>query len=151
MGYKFSVFLICTGNSIRSQMAEGFVRYYLGDKVDVESAGTMPSHVHTYAIAVMKEVGIDISKQRSKSVDDFAGREFDLVITLCSHAKESCGIFPWVKEQVHMGFHDPIGALGTPDEILRAFRDTRDEIRKKLLPFIEERYDGWRWNKDKEI
>ncbi len=151
MSDKYRVLLICTGNSCRSQMAEGLVRYLMGDKIDVESAGVLPSYVHPYAIEVLSEMGIDISHHESKHVDQFAGEDFDLVITLCSHAKETCGIFPWAKEQVHMGFEDPISASGTRDNILDAFRKTRDEIRGKLLPFIEDRYKGWKFKKEKQL
>ncbi len=148
---KFRILLICTGNSSRSQIGEGLVRHFMGDRVDVESAGVLPSYVHPVAIAVLNEIGIDTSGMRSKHVDEFAGEDFDLVVTLCSYAKETCGIFPWAHEQVHMGFDDPIGTIGTNEEILEAFRNTREEIRKKLLPFIEERYESWRINKTRGV
>ena len=150
MADKYRVLFICTANSCRSQMAEGLLRHFMGDRIDVESAGVMASYVHPNAIKVMAEMGIDISKQRSKHVDEFAGQDFDLVITLCSYAKETCGIFPWAKEQVHMGLDDPIEVAGTYDERLEAFRRTRDEIRSRILPFVEERYKGRRMNKQLE-
>ena len=98
----------------------------------------------------LEELGIDTSILRSKHVDEFDGVDFDLVVTLCGHAKEVCGIFPWAKEQVHMGFDDPISVMGSDEKILQAFRDTRESIRKKLLPFIEERYESWVTNKKRE-
>jgi len=150
MADKFRVLLICTGNSCRSQMAEGLVRYFMGDRIDVESAGVMPSNVHPDAIDVMSEMGIDISNQRSKHVDEFAGQDIDLVITLCSYAKAVCGIFPWAKEQVHMGLEDPISAVGSRGDRLEAYRRTRDDIRSQILPFVEERYKGWRLNRQLE-
>ena len=151
MGDKFRLLLLCTGNSCRSQMAEGLVKYFMGDKIDVESAGVIPSNVHPYAIEVMSELGIDISLHESKNVELFAGQDFDLVVTLCSHAKEVCGVFPWAKEQVHMEFEDPISAIGSTGDALDAFRKTRDDIRWKLLPFIEERYEGWRFNRERQL
>jgi len=144
MGDKFRVLLVCTGNSCRSQIAEGLVRHFMGDRIDVESAGVMPCFVHPCAIEVLSELGIDISNQRSKHVDEFDGEDFDLVITLCSFAKEVCGIFPWAKEQAHMELEDPINASGSWGDRLEAYRRTCDEIRAAILPFIEERYKVWR-------
>jgi len=120
-------------------MAEGLIRHYLGDRVDVESAGVMPCFVHPTAIAVLAELGIDISEHRSKHVDEFSGEDFDLFVSLCSTARDICGTFPWAEEQVHMEFDDPTGTLGTDEKVLDAFRKTRDEIRERLLPFIEGR------------
>jgi arsenate reductase (thioredoxin) len=99
MADRKRVLILCTGNSARSQMAEGLLRHDAGDRFEVESAGTKPSQVRSEAIAVMKEIGIDISGHRSKSVDEFAGRSFDYVLTVCDNAKESCPIFP--------GHHEP--------------------------------------------
>lgn len=151
MSDKFRVLLICTGNSCRSQMAEGLARDFMGDKIDAESAGVLPNYVHPGAIEALSEMGIDISHHESKHVDMFAGQDFELVVTLCSHAMEVCGVFPWAKEQVHMEFDDPISAYGSRDEVLDAFRHTRDDIRRRLLPFIEERYEVWRLNREKQI
>jgi arsenate reductase len=147
---KYRVLVLCTGNACRSQMAEGLMSHYLGDRVDVESAGVHPCYVHPGAIAVLAELGIDISNNRSKHVMEFEGEDFQLAVTLCGHAKDVCGVFPWAEEQVHMGFDDPITATGSNEDILNAFRKTRDEIKGKLLPFIEERCDAWIAKKEKE-
>lgn len=135
---KFKVLVLCTGNACRSQMAEGLVRHYLGDRVDVESAGVMPCFVHPLGIAVLAELGIDISEHRSKHFEEFSGEDFDLFVSLCSNARDICGTFPWAKKQFHMGFDDPTGTLGADEKVLDAFRKTRDEIRERLLPYIEE-------------
>jgi arsenate reductase len=146
----FRVLVICTGNACRSQMAEGLVRHFMGDRVEVESAGVIPSYVHPGGIAVLGEFGIDISEHRSKHVMEFDGEDFQLVVTLCGHAKDICGVFPWTEEQVHMGFDDPFGTTGGNEDILNAFRMTRDEIKEKLLPFIEDRYGEWIHRKEKD-
>lgn len=123
-----SILFICTHNAARSQMAEGLVNRLLGDKYVARSAGTKPSQVHPMAVKVMAEVGIDISDQRSKRLDVFAGQEFDHVVTLCSDAEEICPFFPG-KEHMHQGFEDPAAAEGDQEEVLLAFRRSRDEIR----------------------
>lgn len=145
---KYRILVICTGNACRSQMAEGLVRHYLDDRVVVESAGVIPCYVHGVAVEVLSEIGIDISSHRSKHVEEFEGHDFELAITLCSHAKDVCGLFPWAVEQVHMGFDDPITAVGRREDVLDAFRKIRDEIKEKLLPFIEERYREWAADKE---
>src|SRR5882762_7856961 len=101
MADKKRVLILCTGNSARSQMAEGLLRYDAGNRFEVESAGTKPGHVRPEAIAVMKELGIDISGHRSKSVDEFAGAKFDYVLTVCDNAKESCPIYPGHTKRLH--------------------------------------------------
>lgn len=123
------VLILCTGNSARSQMAEGLLRAMAGDRVAVESAGTKPSFVRLEAIAVMAEAGIDIRGHRSKSVDEFAGQEFDTVITVCDHANEICPVFPGGTRRVHRSFEDPAAVAGTEEERLAAFRRVREEIR----------------------
>ena len=138
---KYSVLVICTGNSCRSQMAEGLTRHYLGDRVRVESAGVMPSYLNPDAIDVMKEIGIDISGHEATNVRHFEGDEFDLAITLCGNARDVCGIFPGANEQFHMGFDDPYGAVGSSGEVLDEFRRVRDELKEQLIPFIEKRLD----------
>src|SRR5512139_1319272 len=119
------VLFICTHNSARSQMAEGLVNHDLAGKVQAFSAGTEPSSVNPLVIAAMKEVGIDISRHRSKSIDEFADEKFDFVITLCDHAAESCPVFFGGAQRMHMGFPDPAALTGTEEEKLSFFRKLR--------------------------
>lgn len=134
------VLLICTGNAARSQMAEGFVRHFLSDRWEASSAGTRPAgYVHPLAIRVMREVGIDIAAQRSKSVDEFKTAEIDLVITVCDSAAEECPVWIGNGPTVHMGFPDPGKVTGSPQQQLQAFREIRDDIRSKLIVFLS----GW--------
>jgi arsenate reductase len=132
------VLVLCTGNSARSQMAEGLLRHDGGPAFEVSSAGTKPSHVRPEAIEAMKEIGIDISGHRSKSVDEFAGQEFDYVVTVCDNAKESCPVFPGRTERIHWSFEDPAAVEGDWETRLAAFRRIRDEIREQFreLPRI---------------
>ncbi len=130
------VLILCTGNSCRSQMAEGWIRHDLGDRVDVFSAGTRPSVVHPVAIAVMAEAGVDISSHRSKPVQEYGGQPFDLVVTVCDDAKEACPMFPGAAKQIHESFPDPVGFTGTKEEVLEKFRDVRDQIRSGLVPLV---------------
>jgi arsenate reductase len=123
-----SVLILCTGNSARSQMAEGLFRHESGGAWDVFSAGTRPTAVRAEAIAAMQEIGIDIAGQRSKSVDEFAGREFDYVVTVCDHANEICPVFPGKTRRLHWPFEDPVG--------LEDFRRVRDEIRARIQKFL---------------
>jgi arsenate reductase len=127
------ILIVCTGNSCRSQMAEGFLKS-LDKELDVQSAGTWPaSTVQPRAIAVMEEVGIDISGGHPKSVDQFLKNEFDYVITVCDNAKETCPVFAGkVKHRLHIGFDDPVEAFGTEEHIVSEFRRVRDEIRRKF-------------------
>jgi arsenate reductase (thioredoxin) len=113
-------------------MAEGLLRHDAGDRFVVESAGTKPSHVRPEAIAAMKELGIDISGHRSKSVDEFTGQQFDYVLTVCDNAKESCPIFPGKTVTIHHNFEDPAAFQGSQEERLALFRRVRDEIREYL-------------------
>jgi arsenate reductase len=132
------VLILCTGNSARSQMAEGLLRHLgndAGDRFEVESAGTLPSRVRPEAIAVMRELGIDISGHRSKSVDEFAGQRFDYVLTVCDNARESCPIYPGHANRLHRSFDDPAAVEGSEEERLAAFRRVRDEIRHYLRGF----------------
>jgi arsenate reductase len=135
MAAKKRVLILCTGNSARSQMAEGLLRHDAGERFEVESAGTNPSHVRTEAVAVMRELGIDISGHRSKHVDEFAGQRFDYVLTVCDNAKESCPIFPGTTTTIHHNFEDPAALQGTEQERLALFRRVRDEIRQYLQLF----------------
>src|SRR5271163_3234075 len=113
---KKRVLILCTGNSARSQMAEGLLRHDAGDRFEVFSAGTKPSHVRPEAVASMRELGIDISGQRSKSVDEFADQQFDYVLTVCDNAKESCPIFPDKSVMTHHNFEDPAALEGSKEE-----------------------------------
>ena len=134
---KKRVLILCTGNSARSQIAEGILRREGGDHFEVYSAGTKASFVRPEAIQVMREIGIDISTHRSKSVDEFAGQEFDYVITVCDNAKESCPIFPGKAERIHQSFEDPPApGVGDDEHRLAIFRRVRDEIREWLNEFI---------------
>ena len=126
------VLILCTGNSARSQMAEGLLRHDSGDRFDVESAGTAPSRVRPEAIRVMEELGIDISRHRSKHVDEFVGQSFDAVLTVCDNANENCPVFPGLARRVHHAFTDPAALEGTEAERLVLFRRVRDEIRDYL-------------------
>ena len=135
MADKKRVLILCTGNSARSQMAEGLLRHDSGDRFEVESAGTKPSRVRPEAIQVMREIGIDISGHRSKSVDEFAGQTFDYVLTVCDHAQESCPIYPGHSNRLHHNFQDPAAVEGSEEQRLAAFRKVRDEIRMYLRTF----------------
>src|SRR3990172_11430354 len=126
------VMFLCTGNSCRSQMAEGFAREYGSELFEVHSAGLIASRVHPRAIAVMKEIGIDISNQRSKEIDPDLLRKMDIVITLCGHAEESCPWTPPEIKRLHWPIEDPVGTVGTEEKIMREFRRARDEIREKI-------------------
>ncbi len=130
------VLILCTGNSARSQMAEGLLRHDGGPAFEVSSAGTKPSQVRPEAIEAMKEVGIDISGHRSKSVDEFADQEFDYVVTVCDNAKESCPVFPGKTERIHWSFEDPAAVEGDWETRLSAFRRIRDEIREKFHSLV---------------
>ena len=135
MADKKKVLILCTGNSARSQMAEGLLRHDAADHFEVESAGTKPGQVRPEAIAVMKEVGIDIAGHRSKSVDEFAGRRFDYVLTVCDNAREACPIYPGHANRLHCNFEDPAAVQGSQTERLAAFRRVRDDIRDYLKGF----------------
>lgn len=130
------VLFICTHNSARSQMAEGLINHDLAGRVQAFSAGTDPSSVHPLAIAVMEELGIDISQNRSKSIDEFVSEKFDFVITLCDHAAESCPIFFGGVRRIHMGLPNPAAVSGSRDERLAAFRKVRDQIREEVAGFL---------------
>ncbi len=133
---KQKVLILCTGNSARSQMAEGLLRQLAGDRFEVESAGTIASFVRPQAIAAMAEIGIDISNHRSKCLDEFLDVPFDYVITVCDNAKESCPIFPGRAERIHWSFDDPTEAEGDADAQLAVFRRVRDEIKTRLVEFV---------------
>jgi arsenate reductase len=131
------VLFLCTGNSARSQMAEGLVNHFLGDEWEAQSAGTSPTgYVHPMAVRAMAELGIDISGARSKSADEFRGAEFDLVITVCDHASENCPLWLGKGRRVHAGFPDPATAVGNDAARLEVFRHVRDEIRREVLELL---------------
>lgn len=130
------VLFICTGNSARSQMAEGWLDHLAGDRFLVRSAGTQPSRVHPLAIEVMREAGIDISHHRSKSVEEFWGEPFDYVITVCDAAREACPVFPHAGAHLHWSFPDPAAGGGSPDQQLARFRRVRDAIRQRIEDFL---------------
>lgn len=134
---KKKVLFLCTANSCRSQMAEGIANHFLGDRLEAVSAGTEASFVNPRAIQVLGEIGVDISRHRSKNLDEFTGQEFDYVITLCGDANEKCPLFFGGVQRTHLGFPDPAKAVGTEEEILQEFRRVRDEIQESLLAFFQ--------------
>jgi arsenate reductase len=129
------VLILCTGNSARSQMAEGLLRHDAGERFDVESAGTKPGSVRPEAIAVMRELGIDISGHRSKSVAEFDGQKFDYVITVCDSARETCPVFFGAARRLHHDFEDPAALDGSEEERLALLRRVRGELRTWLARF----------------
>lgn len=133
---KKRVLFLCTHNSARSQMAEGLLRNMAGDRFDVFSAGTERTYVQPLAIDAMREVGIDITSQTSKTLDEFEGQTFDYVITVCDRANESCPILPGTTERIHWSFEDPTAATGTDEQRLRAFRTVRDALQQRLRIFL---------------
>jgi arsenate reductase len=138
MSKKQRVLIICTGNVARSQMAEGLLRHDAGDRFEVFSAGIIPSQVRPLAIKAMAEIGIDISRHRSKSVDEFLDQELDYVITVCDYAKEVCPVIPAKIERIHWSIPDPVAAWGDEKAQLEAFRRARDEIRGRLRAWVSE-------------
>ena len=133
---KESVLFICTHNSARSQMAEGLLRHLAGDRFEVESAGTEKTHVRPLAIEAMKEIGIDITGQTSKTIASLGDRKFDWAITVCDNANEACPIFPGGTRRLHWSFDDPSAASGSDEERLAVFRRVRDQIRAKIEEFL---------------
>jgi len=136
---KAKILVLCTGNSCRSQMAQGFLKSF-DNELEVYSAGTFPAlKVSPYAVKVMKEIGIDIASQYPKKVDEFISQSFDYVITVCDNAKEVCPVFTGdVKNRLHIGFDDPADAIGSKDEILKVYRRVRDEIKEGFTDFYSE-------------
>ena len=135
MSERTRVLILCTGNSARSQMAEGILRHDRGGRFEVWSAGTRPTAVHPLAIEAMREIGIDIAGHRSKSVANFADESFDYVITVCDQANEDCPSFRNVRRRIHWGFEDPGETVGSDAERLEAFRRVRDRLRQRLASF----------------
>jgi arsenate reductase (thioredoxin) len=132
------VLILCTGNSARSQMAEGLLRQDAGDSFEVFSAGVKSSFVRPQAIEAMREVGIDISGQRSKPVDEFLDEEFDYVITVCDNANELCPVFPGRTKRIHWSIEDPAAASGDEQAKLAVFRRVRDQLREQLRAWASE-------------
>ena len=135
---KRRVLAVCSGNSARSQMAEALIRHEAGDVFDVFSAGTHPAQVRAEAVAVMQDLGIDMSSQRSKPLTEFEGQEFDFVITVCDRAREECPIFSGEPERLHWPFEDPAAFAETGEERLHAFRRLRDRIHARVMVFLGE-------------
>jgi arsenate reductase len=129
---KKNVLFICTHNSARSQMAEGFVNALYGDQYEAFSAGIESGEVNPYVITAMAEIGIDISRHRSKSLDEFYGKQFDVVVTVCDHAKEACPFFPG-ETVLHKNFQDPSRLKGSDNVILQEVRRIRDDIKEWVL------------------
>ncbi|MFL6452203.1 MAG: arsenate reductase ArsC [Bryobacteraceae bacterium] len=139
---KKRVLILCTGNSARSQMAEGLLRHAAGDHFHVESAGTKPSLVRPEAVQVMREIGIEITTQRSKHLDEFAGQHFDYVLTVCDNANESCPIFPGTTTRIHQSFEDPPPpSVHSEEDRLVVFRRVRDQMRSYLEQFASSHAD----------
>lgn len=132
------VLILCTGNSARSQMAEGLLRDLAGDRVEVASAGVAPTQVRPEAIEAMKEIGIDISNQRSKSIEELVTLAFDFVITVCDNANHHCPTFPGACRRIHWSIEDPAAVEGDDQTRLEAFRLARDELRERLRKFIDD-------------
>jgi arsenate reductase len=132
------VLILCTGNSARSQMAEGLLRHLGDDNFEVVSAGTIASFVRPQAIEVMREIGIDISNHRSKSLDEFLDSSFDYVVTVCDNASQNCPVFPGAAKRLHWSFEDPASATGSESSIRDIFRHVRDEISAKLAAFVNQ-------------
>jgi arsenate reductase len=134
---KLRILVLCTGNSCRSQITEGYFRHYGGDRVEVYSAGLEPKGVSPRAIQVMKEVGVDISKHTSDHLSKYIGQSFEYVITVCDNAATNCPVFPGAGRKLHWPFEDPADATGTEDQVLAVFRRIRDEISTKVRNWLE--------------
>lgn len=130
------ILVLCTGNSCRSQIAEGYLRHFAGDKAEVYSAGVETHGVNPTAISVMKEDGIDISNHTSNNIDEYYSMPFDYVITVCDNAKENCPFFPTTAQRFHHNFPDPGKATGSQDEILNEFRSVREMIKAYCQDFV---------------
>ena len=134
------VLVLCTGNSCRSQIAEGYLRYFAGEKAEIFSAGVETHGVNPKAIATMKEDGIDISHHTSNNIDEYRNIDFDFVITVCDNAKERCPFFPTKAQKFHYNFPDPAKATGTDEEIAEEFRKVRQQIKEYCEKFVAENF-----------
>lgn len=132
------ILVLCTGNSCRSQMAEGYLRHFAGDKAEVYSAGVETHGVNPRAIQIMKEDGIDISDHTSNNINEYKGVDFDFVITVCDNARERCPFFPSHAKKFHYNFPDPAKASGTEEEIMQQFREVRDMIKTYSKDFVSD-------------
>jgi len=135
---KQRVLILCTGNASRSQLAEGLLRHDAGDRFEVFSAGVKPCGIRPETVAVMGELGIDLSQHRSKHVNELSGQSFDYVLTVCDHAREVCPIFPASTRMIHHSFVDPGNLRGSKEEQVAEFRRIRDQIREYLRAFPPE-------------
>jgi arsenate reductase len=145
MSDKLNVLFLCTGNSCRSQIAEGWASHLKSDCMEAFSAGICPVGVNRTAIKVMAEAGVDISKQISKHIEDLPGIDFDYVVTVCDNARERCPVFPGRTKMIHKAFADPSMLMGTREQVLNAFRRTRDQIKAFIETMPQSLYD---WNND---
>lgn len=134
---KKKILVLCTGNSCRSQMAEGYLRHFAGEKAEVYSAGVEAHGVNPLAVEIMKEDGIDISLHTSNNIDEYRGIDFDFVITVCDNAKERCPFFPTKAKKFHQNFPDPAKAEGSPEEVKKMFREVREAIKDYCTQFIQ--------------
>jgi len=132
------IMFLCTANSCRSQMAEGFAKEFGKGLIEVHSAGLMAAGVHNRAIAVMKEIGIDISNQKSKVIEEGLLKQMDIIVTLCGYAEELCPYTPPEIKRIHWPIKDPVGTIGTEQEIMNEFRHARDEIKEKVQELIKQ-------------
>lgn len=132
------ILVLCTGNSCRSQIAEGYLRYFAKGKAEIFSAGVETHGVNPKAVKVMKEDGVDISKHTSNNVDEYAGIDFDVIITVCDSAKERCPYFPGNAKRIHQNFPDPAKATGTEEQVMNEFRKVRDQVKEYCKTFVEE-------------
>ena len=139
---RLNILYLCTGNSCRSQMAEGWTRYFGSDRVNVESAGIEAHGKNPRAIAIMADAGIDISGQESTVVSDAMMQRADIVVTVCGHADEQCPVVPPGAEKIHWPLSDPAKASGTQEEIMQSFRETRDEVRRRVRDLLAGRESG---------
>ncbi len=139
---KVKMLVLCTGNSCRSQMAEGIIRS-LNSEIEVSSAGTRPEvHINPFAVEVMKEIGLDISSQYPKNVNEFTDIDFDYVITVCDNAKEICPVFTGkVKNRMHIGFEDPANATGSYEDILNVYKKVRDQIKEAFSETLDSNFE----------
>ena len=136
---KPKVLFLCTGNAARSQMAEGWLKHLAGERFDVLSAGIAPKGLHPHAVEVMREVGIDISRQQSKHVRQFLGVSAGYVITVCDNAREHCPVFPGAYTHLHWGLEDPAAATGSHEQKLAVFRRVRDQIASRVREFVSKK------------
>ena len=132
------ILVLCTGNSCRSQMAEGYLKQFGGNKAEVYSAGIEAHDINAKAVQIMKEDGIDISHQTSNNVNEYRNIDFDFVITVCDNAKEHCPVFPSTAKKFHQNFPDPAKATGTAEEIKKQFRQVRNAIKNYCKQFVSE-------------